>query len=52
MGAERKGRPTQVVCYRAGDENGRLDFEELRRAYDIKLAIWFSCLSVLWIPRE
>lgn len=29
MGSERKGRPQQVVCYRAGKETGELVLEEL-----------------------
>lgn len=28
MGSERNGRPKQILCYRAGDETGRLDLEK------------------------
>lgn len=34
MGAERKGRPLQVVCCRAWDEIGALDLEERRESKD------------------
>lgn len=30
MGAERKGRPQQVICYRPGGETRRLDLKEGR----------------------
>lgn len=36
MGPETEG-PQPVVCYRAEDENGRLDLEEWRESDDLKL---------------
>lgn len=31
VGSEKKGRPNQVACYRAGDETGKMDLERRRQ---------------------
>lgn len=38
IGAEGEERPHQVLCYRSGGKNGKLDMEEEGRVKNLKLA--------------
>lgn len=51
MGAEKKGRPQAVVCYKAGGGWGELEFEFGGKETECELPVCFPGCHVSWFPR-
>lgn len=49
MGMEREERPQLVVCYKSGDETGRLGLEERKKSNDLKLTCPLVGLYAFWL---